>query len=305
MARRRRCPTGGGPSQAGGTAFRMELFEDLEAEVERLRAAGVTFRNDIVEGRRSGNRCSWRIRLETRWSCSNRRHDRGRALATLPRRGLGRAAGVVRVLLLSAEGQLRPAAELLAAELRPARADAEARACLAAPSSARPRRDSVTRTTPHLARGDVERLGAQPHVAAVDAGDQIDLALAPATVAGAASPDRDTAALRALAVDRQANPGALARHAQHAAFVPCRDPAAPVLPLVPLVPLVPLFRRRRQCRRRALPGPVGFPLVSIRRSSNRKPLPAVVGTAAPRLAEQQLVGGRYQVAAPACSGSLR
>jgi catechol 2,3-dioxygenase-like lactoylglutathione lyase family enzyme len=43
-------PDGRIPEPGGWNRFQLEV-EDLEAEVERLRAAGATFRNDIVVGR--------------------------------------------------------------------------------------------------------------------------------------------------------------------------------------------------------------------------------------------------------------
>jgi predicted enzyme related to lactoylglutathione lyase len=43
-------PDGRIPEPGGWNRFQLEV-EDLEAEVERLRAAGATFRNDIVGGR--------------------------------------------------------------------------------------------------------------------------------------------------------------------------------------------------------------------------------------------------------------
>jgi catechol 2,3-dioxygenase-like lactoylglutathione lyase family enzyme len=42
-------PDGRLPEPGGWNRFQIEV-EDLDAEVERLRAAGATFRNDIVEG---------------------------------------------------------------------------------------------------------------------------------------------------------------------------------------------------------------------------------------------------------------
>jgi catechol 2,3-dioxygenase-like lactoylglutathione lyase family enzyme len=43
-------PDGRIPEPGGWNRFQLEV-EDLEAEVDRLRAAGATFRNDIVVGR--------------------------------------------------------------------------------------------------------------------------------------------------------------------------------------------------------------------------------------------------------------
>ena len=47
--RRGRCPTGGSPSPEGGTGC-VVTVADLAAKVADLKAAGVSFRNDIVTG---------------------------------------------------------------------------------------------------------------------------------------------------------------------------------------------------------------------------------------------------------------
>jgi catechol 2,3-dioxygenase-like lactoylglutathione lyase family enzyme len=63
-------PDGRQPEPGGWNRIHL-IVEDLPAEVERLRAAGLTFRNDIVKG--PGACRSWSTtRLATRSSCSNR-----------------------------------------------------------------------------------------------------------------------------------------------------------------------------------------------------------------------------------------
>ena len=49
VAAARRCPTARRPEPGGWNRFQLEVA-DLHAEVERLRAAGARFRNEIVEG---------------------------------------------------------------------------------------------------------------------------------------------------------------------------------------------------------------------------------------------------------------
>ena len=67
-------PDGRTPGPGGWNRIHL-IVDDIAAEVERLRAAGLTFRNDIVTGPAVSRSCS-RTRPATRSSSSNRPRER-------------------------------------------------------------------------------------------------------------------------------------------------------------------------------------------------------------------------------------
>jgi hypothetical protein len=62
-------PDGTRPAPGGWNRIHL-IVSDIASEVDRLRASGLTFRNDIVAGP-GGQQIMRRIRPATWWSCSN------------------------------------------------------------------------------------------------------------------------------------------------------------------------------------------------------------------------------------------